>query len=109
MVGPQQKPIALADAVVESFLQVFLGDGLARHLVAKVGDYGVTHEQLKRELMDLRTAAHVVLWRINVAAGVQAHMHAAHDLTRAPGASCSLRTSISNCMSFLNPAGVRIE
>src|ERR1700733_9599827 len=25
-----------------------------------------------------------------------------------PGASCSLITSISNCMSFLNPAGVRM-
>jgi len=32
----------------------------------------------------------------------------AHDLARSAGASCSLSTSISNCMSFLNPAGVRM-
>src|SRR5262249_30188179 len=35
--------------------------------------------------MDLRAAAYVVFGRIHVAAGMQAHVHAAHDLTRAAG------------------------
>jgi hypothetical protein len=39
---------------------------------------------------------------------MQPHVDAAHDLAAPPGASCSLITSIANCMSFLNPAGVRI-
>ena len=33
--------------------------------------------------MDLRAAAHVVLGRVDVAAGMQAHMDAAHDLAGA--------------------------
>ena len=83
MIGPQQQPVALADAVVEPLLQVLFGDRLAGHLVAEVGDDGVAHEQLERQLMDLRAAAHVVLRGVDVAAGVQAHMHAAHDLAGA--------------------------
>jgi hypothetical protein len=35
--------------------------------------------------MDLRAAAYVVFGRIHVAAGMQAHVHAAHDLARAAG------------------------
>ena len=65
------------------FSRSFSVIALLGHLVAQVGDDGVAHEQLERQLMDLRAAAHVVLRRVDVAAGVQAHMHAAHDLARA--------------------------
>ena len=58
--------------------------------------------------MDLRAAAHIVLGRVDVTAGMQAHMDAAHDRPAPPGASCSLSTSIANCMSLVNPAGVRM-
>src|SRR5207249_2481120 len=98
--------VTFPDPVVEPLLQVLLGDRLARQLVPQVRNDRVANEQLERQLMDLRAAAHVVFGCIHVAAGMQAHVHAAHSAP--PGASCSLSTSISNCMSFVNPAGVRM-
>ena len=79
-VGAQQQPIALADAAPDGALEVLGGDRLAGQLVAQIGDDGVAHEQLERKLVDLRAAPHVVLRRIDVAAGMQPHMHPAHDL-----------------------------
>ena len=74
----------------------------------EIRDDCVPDEQVERQLMDLRAASDIVLGSIDVAPGVQPHVHATNDLPGAAGASCSLRTSISNCMSFLNPAGVRM-
>ena len=84
MIGAQQQPVAFSDAIVEPLLQVLHGDRLARQLVAQIGDNCVANEQLERQLMDLGAAAHVVFGRIHVAAGMETHVHAAHDL---PGAA----------------------
>ena len=40
-------------------------------------------KSFERQLMDLRAAAHIVLGRVDMAAGMQAHMDAAHDLAGA--------------------------
>ena len=48
--------------------------------MAEVRDHGVTNEQIEGQLMDLRTAADIMLRCINVTASVQAHVHAADNL-----------------------------
>ena len=64
----------------DGLVQVAFGDRLGWHLVAQIGDDRLADEKLERQLMDLRAAAHIVLGRVDVTAGMQAHMDAAHDL-----------------------------
>src|SRR5260370_2684593 len=66
----------------DRLFEIGFSDRFARHLVAQVSNDRVTDEERERKLMDLRAAANVVLGRIDVAAGMQTHMHAAHDLSR---------------------------
>ena len=49
----------------------------------QIGNDRVAGEHLERQILNLLAALDVVLGRIDVAAGMQAHMHAAHDLPRA--------------------------
>ena len=57
--------------------------GAARHAMAQIGHDRVAGEQLERQLLKLLAAFHHVLWRIDMASGMEPHVHAAHDLAGA--------------------------
>ena len=69
-----------------------------------IGDHRVADEGLDRQFVNLLAALDEVLGRIDVAAGVQPHVRAAHDLAGAAVVVKSLMTSTSNCMSRLKPS-----
>ena len=46
----------------------------------QVGDHGIADESFERQILHLLAALDVMLGRIDMAAGMQAHMHAAYDL-----------------------------
>ncbi|HEV3162263.1 MAG TPA: hypothetical protein VGZ89_20085 [Xanthobacteraceae bacterium] len=64
-------------------MQVIFGDRLARQFVAKVDNDRVADEQNERQLVNLRAAAHIMFRRVDMTAGVQPHVDAAHDLAGA--------------------------
>src|SRR6516165_8144422 len=62
-------------------MEIGFGNRLARHLVTQISNDCIADEEPKRKLVDLRTAGHIMLGRIDMTAGMQTHVHAAHDLS----------------------------
>ena len=60
--------------------------------MAHVGDHSRAIKGLERQIMDLLAAFDEVLRRIDMAAGVEPHVDAAHDLAGAAGGIGSLST-----------------
>ena len=51
--------------------------------MAQIGHHGVAREKLERQLLELLAALHHVLGRVDMAPGMEPHVDAAHDLSRA--------------------------
>src|SRR5712691_70075 len=79
-IGAQEQAVATTELGAHRLLQLLGSDGLAGHEMPQVRDDRVAGEYLQGQILDLLAALDVVLGRIDMAAGMQAHVHAAHDL-----------------------------
>ena len=82
-VGADQQAVARTQFGSDALLQILHRDSLARQLVREIGHHAFTHEQVKGQVVHLLAAPEEVLRRVDMAAGVQAHVHAAHHLPQA--------------------------
>ena len=79
----QQQAVTTLQGCTSRLFQNFRRDGLAWHAMPHIGDHRVTGKGLQRQIVHLLATRHIVFRGIDMAAGMQAHMHAAHDLTGA--------------------------